>query len=484
MAVACRPGSDASVDAGPAPVAPKELGAAKAPPKPKAMPPLPPLPDLPILEQQQQRVVELPFGVKITPVSMGAGGSASSGCRGGIWNGNEVVALPCARDGLLFGREDTGAQPLVSARLLEQDLASLPKIVDHRFSGSEGPIRNQKTSPACTAFALAAAMDHAVARWTGSAPGVSAMEIWSRYHTPIARKAIKANLGLGVGAESGWPFDERTAKGWLECESGQKPPKEGCGLLPDAQKQAKQTSAPVATFTQITYIDGPSAEDIEEHLAGGQDVIVSMELAKTFAPKGKAGAQYVPHWTDEDPDGGHALLLVGYVKLAKATYFLMHNSWGTGWGDGGYAWIHETTLMRHLREALVVDAEPTLRDAARPKRDRGAYTCEGDLVPDSLRGTCTPKCPDGSPRHDGVCPVAGQCPEGMVNLTGVCVAAAPKASGSDPKSGIAWSCAPGGCTYVLPKAKAPDCKGTVCRASCPAPVFRIARAGDDLTCIE
>ena len=243
-------------------------------------------------------------------------------------------------------------------------------------------------------------------------------------------------------------------------------------------------ATPAATFTQVVYLDDPDSGDIQEHLAAGQDVIVSLELPTTFAPKGGAGARYVPHWKEEDPDGGHALVLTGYARLGKATYFLMHNSWGTGWGDGGYAWIHETTLTTHLREALVVDAEPTLADSKRPKRERGAYTCEGDLVPDSLRGTCAPKCPDGSPRHDGACAVAGHCPTGMVNLTGVCVAAAPRATGADPKSGIAWSCGAGGCSYVLPRAKAPDCKGTTCRASCPAPVFRIARVGDDLTCVE
>lgn len=475
-----RPGGDAS-DAGPAPVAPKELGVAKAPPKPKAMPPVPPLPDLPILEQQQARSIELPFGVKLTSAS--PSGSSASGCRT-VWNGNEVVALPCAAGGLLFGREDKGAEPLVSSRVLRADPAALPKIVDHRFTGTEGPVRNQKSSPACTAFSLATAMDHAIARWTGTPPGVSVMDIWARYHTPIAKKAIRGNLGLGVGLETTWPFDERTAKGWLACESGQKPPKEGCGLLPDPARTAKLAAAPVATFTQVVYLDEADTGDLEEALAAGQDVIVSLDLPTTFTTKGKAGARYVPHWTEVDPDGGHALVVAGYVKLANATYFLLHNSWGTSWGDGGYAWIHATTLARHMREALVVDAEPTLRDPARPKRERGAYTCEGDLVPDSIRGTCTPKCPDGSPRHDGVCAVAGHCPAGMVNLTGVCVAAAPVVTGSDPRSGIAWSCGPGGCTYVLPQAKAPDCKGAVCRASCPAPVFRIARVGDDLTCVE
>jgi hypothetical protein len=463
-------------DAGPAPVASKELSAAKSPPKPHAAPSAPPLPDLPILEKQDPPM-KLPFGITL-PTRV-----AASGCRGRTWNGAEVVALPCAENGLLFGRDDAGARELVSSRLLKPNTAVLPRVVDHRFVGVEGPVRNQKASPACTSFALATAIDHAVARWTGKPVSVSAMQMWSRYRSPFAKKAIGTNLGHTVSADATWPFDERIATGWVACESGP-PPKEGCGLSPDAKAVAKAEADPVATFTDVTYLDDPDVDDLREHLAAGQDIIVALELPTVFAPIGKAGARYVPHWTAPDPEGGHALVISGYATLANAVYFLMHNSWGSGWGDSGYAWIHATTLTKHLREALVIDAEPYLRDGAKQRRTRGAYTCTSPLVPDSIRGTCAPTCPDGSPRSDGVCPVAGQCPAGLVNLTGTCEVAAPTTHGSDPKSGISWACGPGGCTYDLPRRSDPDCKGNTCKASCPAPIFRIASIGNDLTCVE
>lgn len=40
---------------------------------------------------------------------------------------------------------------------------------------------------------------------------------------------------------------------------------------------------------------------------------------------------------------------------------------------------------------------------ATQRRVRGAFTCDAPLVPDSMRGTCAPICPDGSPRSDGFC---------------------------------------------------------------------------------
>ncbi|HEY8078230.1 MAG TPA: C1 family peptidase, partial [Labilithrix sp.] len=216
----------------------------------------------------------------------------------------------------------------------------------------------------------------------------------------------------------------------------------------------------------------------------GQDVIVTIELAETFVPKGKAGAQYIPDYKDAAPNSGHATVLAGYAALPHATYFLIHNSWGPAWGDAGFAWIHEATLRAHVKEALVIDAEPLDAPSTRPKRQRGETTCTGALVPDSISGACSQRCPDGSPRHDGVCPVAGQCPAAYVNLTGQCVLAAPTANGADRD--VSWRCGPGGCTWTVPKKLDAQCTGTTCLVSCPAPEFRVARVrtSGTLTCVE
>jgi hypothetical protein len=178
-------------------------------------------------------------------------------------------------------------------------------------------------------------------------------------------------------------------------------------------------------------------------------------------------------------------LLAGYVHFPRETYFLAHNSWGPRWGDGGYAWLHEATLRTWMREAVAVDAEPlALGPGGRPARSRGETTCAGGLVIDSVRGACSPACPDGSPRHDGVCPVAGQCPGAYVNLTGACVLAAPAVTGTDPDTGVSWRCGPGGCSYDLPRASDPTCSGNACKASCPAPDFHLARMASSLVCVE
>jgi hypothetical protein len=462
----------------PAAVGSVDRSAAKPPPPLRAPHAgAPSLPDLPALTAHEP------------PAPAPAVKLADHPC-GGVWNGFDFVPLVCSKSALLFGVGEGGAIAIVPDKLLHPAKLALPSVVDHRKDGSEGPVRDQKTSPSCTAFSMAAAIDHALARWTAKVPPVSVMQIWSRYRSPLEATSIGSNLGLSLGAESDWPFDAKTANGWMPCPTnGQKPPRDGCGLPVDEAHLQKVEARSTAMLTRVEFVDVADLAALEEKLAAGQDVVLTMAVPDTFAPKGQAGARYVPHWTKPSAiDAGHAVVLAGYAALPHGTYFLMHNSWGAGWGDGGFAWLHEASLKAWGREALVLDAEPTAASAAlastRPARARGEVTCPEGTAPDSIRATCAPPCADGGPRHDGVCPAANQCPAGYVNLTGVCVVAAPTSAGTDDSSGISWKCGPSGCAYVVPRAIAKSCTGSSCMISCPAPDFHLARAQGKLTCIE
>jgi hypothetical protein len=471
---ACRRLSTEAFDAGPALAAAKDLTAARRPPALRAAhPATPALPDLPALDAHEASSAP-PSDVDLT----------SHPCRA-VWTGAGVVSLACARS-LLFDKGDGGAVAIVPRSLLHRDFDTLPAIVDHRLDRTEGPVRNQSSAPACTAFATAAAVDHAIARWSGLPASVSVMQIWSRYHSPHESVSLSANLGLPIGSESGWAFDEREATSWVACSEFAKPPRTGCGRPVDDKRVHVLENQSIGHFTEVEYLGVADIGVLQSKIAAGQDVIITLELPTTFAPKGRAGARYVPHWAKSaGADAGHALILAGYVHLPHETYFLAHNSWGPLWGDGGYAWLHEARLRSWMREAVAVDAEPVvLGPGGRPGRSRGETTCDGDLMLDSVRGTCSPACSDGSPRHDGVCPVAGQCPGGYVNLTGACVLAAPSAVGRDPETGVTWRCGPGGCSYELPRASDPTCTGAMCKASCPAPDFHVARMGGTLVCVE
>ena len=470
VATACDLRSTSTPDASPgapAEVASSSTAAARRPPALRAASPPPPaLPDLPVLAAQA--------GPAPAPEARLDGNPCHA-----VWTGSQTAPLACARS-LFTGADKGGAVPLVPRTLLSHDVAALPAVVDHRLEGTEGPVRNQSGTPACTAFATAAAIDHALARWGGGNPSVSVMQILVALPLaggrdlahlerradarPRAPVAVQRPRGARLGAVQGVP------------EAAAPRVAAGRSTRPACAPSSRPSSA--SSPRSSTWARRPTrrARGEARGRTGRDDHAGAAAGVRAEGPAGSAvhPALHEVGGTRLRPRDGPRR-----VRALPARHVLpAHNSWGTAWGDGGYAWIHETTLRRWSREVVAVDAEPLLRaPGSRPLRKRAQTTCAAGLVPDSIRATCTPPCPDHSPRHDGVCPVAGQCPAGFVNLTGACVLAAPVGNGSDPQTGISWTCGPGGCSYVLPRASDAACTGAVCQASCPAPDFILAKMG-------
>lgn len=456
-------------------VAPTDHAAPKRPPPLRAPhPPVPALPDLPELSRQE-RAAEAPHDAHLD----------DEPCRA-VWTGSAKASLSCAK-ALQFGAtQEAGARLLVPRSLLSRSPSMLPTVVDHRRDGTEGPVRNQTTAPACTAFAEAAALDHALARWSGRSAEVSVMQLWSRYHSPSEESSLASNVTRLLGQERDWPFNVTEANRWVPCDLVSAAHRRDCGKKVDDSRVKQLESKAIGEFTEVEYLGKPDVTVLEAKLAAGQDVIVAIEVPPSLVPRGKPGARYIPNYTRSGgPGSGHALVLAGYANFPHGAYLLAHNSWGTAWGDGGYAWIHMATLSRWAKQLVAVDAEPVERDAAkRPRRTRGTFACAPNLVPDSIAGRCSEACPDHSPRHADVCATGSDCPKDFVNLTGECVLAAPAVTGKDPDTGVAWTCGPGGCSYTLPKSVDPSCTGSVCQVSCPAPDFHVAKMGGAIVCVE
>merc|ERR1719359_823691 len=48
--------------------------------------------------------------------------------------------------------------------------------------------------------------------------------------------------------------------------------------------------------------------------------------------------------------GGHAITTIGYGKEGSTKYWIIQNSWGTGWGKNGYARIKRGTNCVGIEE--------------------------------------------------------------------------------------------------------------------------------------
>lgn len=327
------------------------------------------------------------------------------------------------------------------------------------------------------------------------------MHVWSRYHTPSMESAIVANRGRGLTSETEWPYSpawQPYACAWASCDNVARCRNNPCGKPVDAASLSAADARPwytlVAATTIHTYGMGPpDPQTLVDALAKGQDLWIAMGVspsafdASAISREQDGLKSVIGDFDANDVRPGeqpsaHAMTVVGYSARTGGTYFLLRNSWGSEWGDGGYAWVHQTTLLRNLQAAYVIQAEVANTHSGVWKSPTPGG-CTSGLLPDSVTAQCVPACADGSARDNGVCADPADCPHGYINLSGACVVAAPTTAGTDTASGIAYQCAPGGCVFRVPAG--PYCGASSgCSAACATPKYRLAYASPGFICTE
>src|SRR5207302_6720236 len=71
-------------------------------------------------------------------------------------------------------------------------------------------------------------------------------------------------------------------------------------------------------------------------LAEGYPFVFGLEIYQSFESSGHHGLIGMPRDGEKDL-GSHAMLAVGFSDRDRV--FVVRNSWGTDWGDGGYCYI-------------------------------------------------------------------------------------------------------------------------------------------------
>lgn len=116
---------------------------------------------------------------------------------------------------------------------------------------------------------------------------------------------------------------------------------------------------------------------IERTLRAGQPIVMGFSMNSEHWTKAARGVIWgdTVNYADGSsrtfsPDGGHAVLAVGYRtiydpadpgKQRTLRQILIRNSWGPDWGDQGYGWITwETYASTHLKALLTIDRVETI----------------------------------------------------------------------------------------------------------------------------
>lgn len=127
------------------------------------------------------------------------------------------------------------------------------------------------------------------------------------------RGALKALNALGYCWEKDWPYN------WDKVNVC---PSNAC--YSDARNK---------TISEYNVLFGN--KEMMTCLASGYPFVIGLSIFDGFDSKKARITGVIDMPTSKEGSlGGHAVLCVGYNK--KTERFLMKNSWGAGWGDGGY----------------------------------------------------------------------------------------------------------------------------------------------------
>lgn len=137
------------------------------------------------------------------------------------------------------------------------------------------------------------------------------------------RDGIKSVVAQGDCPESEWPYDPS--------QLAVAPPQ---SCYDDALKYQ------VVSYESLPY----DLATMKTCLAAGYPFVYGFNVHNSFESQqvAQTGVVPMPGWFDP-PVGGHAVLAVGYDDSQQR--FISRNSWGAGWGQGGYFTIPYEYLL-------------------------------------------------------------------------------------------------------------------------------------------
>jgi C1A family cysteine protease len=209
-------------------------------------------------------------------------------------------------------------------------------------------VRAQGPRPLCLPFSTSVAHEAARAAAAADPPEELSVEpLWQHcvqagtasHDGTTVRTIADAIEHTGQTLETIWPYNDTLAAG----------------------TEPTPAAATVGTFNTVELLDVPLAHDrietnIENTLAAGLPIIVVIEVTTEFENPSADGEIDVPSLSAPINDY-HAVTAVGAATNAAGTArrLLIRNSWGPGWGAGGYGWLPYDYLVAFAGQAAAID---------------------------------------------------------------------------------------------------------------------------------
>ncbi|GAA0417587.1 C1 family peptidase [Streptomyces luteireticuli] len=232
-----------------------------------------------------------------------------------------VRDLPDARDHLYSAPRLALVNPPVKTDLRD----ALPPVYDQGQIGS------------CTANAISGAFQFELMRQ--ALPSFNPSRLFVYYNERAMeghvhsdsgaqiRDGVKSVATLGVCPEDEWPYDDTPAL----TDGGPFPPGSRAGEKPSPACYTDALKSRATAYLRVMQ----DIDHLKGCLASGFPFVFGFTVYASFESQqvAQTGNADLPTPSDEVV-GGHAVMAAGYDDGTQR--FLVRNSWGSGWGQGGY----------------------------------------------------------------------------------------------------------------------------------------------------
>jgi len=198
-------------------------------------------------------------------------------------------------------------------------LQDMAPQVDWRSKGAVTPVKNQGGCGSCWAFSTTGSVEGQWAIRRGSLPSLSEQQL-------VDCSGSFGNYGCNGGLMDN-AFRYIQANGGIDTEAA----------YPYTGVQGGCVYNPNAVGATVSgYADVPSQSEpgLQNAVASVGPVSVAIDASRPSFQFYSGGVYYEPSCSSTALD--HGVLAVGYGNDGAGDYWIVKNSWGAGWGVGGY----------------------------------------------------------------------------------------------------------------------------------------------------